>query len=234
MDRKKRIELRYLEEARRASPLFPEGAPVPNEPLDFLFDGGRVGVELTELCREDERHEGARLGYVAPKARRIFEQRGGKPVSVSPVFSHDADKMDVDELAENLAGFVYDHRDANQNFEWHQYALPKGFINIGVFPTLEFEPAGSWRYFRAFNTRRATRELIATRIAEKNQRVGDYRTAAREVWLLLVNDLFLGPGEVAVYEDDLKDWSFDFSFDKVLLFRRQPGGTGEVIQLRRQ
>ena len=65
-------------------------------------------------------------------------------------------------------------------------------------------------------------------------RVVDYRTVAREVWLLLVNDLFLGPGEVSVYEDDLKDWTFDFSFDKVLVFRRQPGGSGEVIELRRQ
>jgi len=37
-----------------------------------------------------------------------------------------------------------------------------------------------------------------------------------------VNDLFLGPGEVSVYEDDLKDWTFDFSFDKVLGFRRHP------------
>ena len=49
-----------------------------------------------------------------------------------------------------------------------------------------------------------------------------------------VNDLFLGPGEVSVYEDDLKDWTFDFSFDKVLGFRRQPGGSAEVIELRRQ
>lgn len=49
-----------------------------------------------------------------------------------------------------------------------------------------------------------------------------------------VNDLFLGPGEVSVYEDDLKDWTFDFSFDKVLGFRRQPGGSAEVIELRQQ
>jgi len=46
MDRKKRIELQYLEEARRASSQFPEGEPVPNDPLDFLFDGGRVGRRL--------------------------------------------------------------------------------------------------------------------------------------------------------------------------------------------
>ena len=64
--------------------------------------------------------------------------------------------------------------------------------------------------------------------------VSEVEWVAREVWLLLVNDLFLGPGEVSVYEDDLKDWTFDFSFDKVLGFRRQPGGSAEVIELRRQ
>jgi len=52
--------------------------------------------------------------------------------------------------------------------------------------------------------------------------VSEVEWVAREVWLLLVNDLVLGPGEVSVYEDDLKDWTFDFSFDKVLGFRRHP------------
>jgi hypothetical protein len=233
-NRKKRIELHYLEEARRASSLFPKGEPVPNDPLDFLFDGGRVGVEITELCREAERHEGARLGYVAPKAKRPYEKRGGHPVNVSPVFSLDVNETDVDELAQNLADFVYDHRDADQSIEWDKYDLPTGYIHIGVFPPFEFEPEGNWRYFRGFDTTKATRDLLAARIAEKDPRVVDYRTVAREVWLLLVNELFLSPGEVSVCEDDLKDWTFDFFFDKVLVFRRQPGGSGEVIELRRQ
>ena len=38
---------------------------------------------------------------------------------------------------------------------------------------------------------------------EKNARVGSYRQSASEVWLLIVNDLFLGPGEVCVHLDEL-------------------------------
>jgi hypothetical protein len=150
------------------------------------------------------------------------------------VFSLDVDDMEVDELATNLADFVYEHRGANQSFEWDKHALPKGYIHIGVFPPFDFEPGGTWRYFRGSDTTLATREQLAIRIAEKNTRMADYRAVAREVWLLIVNDLFLGPGEVFVRDDDLAEWTFDFAFDKVFLFRRQPGGSGDVIQLRRQ
>jgi hypothetical protein len=53
------------------------------------------------------------------------------------------------------------------------------------------------------------------------------------VWLLIVNDQFLGPGELYVRPDHLEQWKFQFDFDKVLLFSREPGGTGEVIEIRR-
>src|SRR5436190_23283077 len=99
---KKEIERIYLDEARKASVIFPDGEPTPHEPLDFLFhsEAGTLGIEITELCEEEPRHEAARLGYVAPKAQRLYGKRpGAMPVSVSPVFSLDADKMHVDELA---------------------------------------------------------------------------------------------------------------------------------------
>lgn len=148
--------------------MFPSGHPVPHEPLDFLFDreNGTLGIELTELCREDERREAARLGYVAPKAKRLYSARpGSKPVNVSPVFSPDADEMPVDELAQGLAEFVYSHQDANANLEWYENRdMPKGYTQIGVFPPFDFEPEGDWRYFRAFSVHRAPRQLIEARI----------------------------------------------------------------------
>src|SRR5215468_1376110 len=102
MKDKKRIERHYLDEARRASSIFPIGDPVPNEPLDFLFrrPGGDLGIEITELCREGERGEGARLGYVAPKAKLLYAQKpNAVPVNVSPVFSQDAVGMKPNDLA---------------------------------------------------------------------------------------------------------------------------------------
>jgi hypothetical protein len=233
MNDKKRIERIYLNEARAACALFPADEPDPHDPLDFLF--GKLGVEITELCHEDARKEGARLGYVVPKAKKLYEKHpDAKPVSVSPGLSHDADTIHVDELAKGLADFVYNHRDADENFDWYRCEdMPKGFSGIGVFPPFEFEPQGRWLHFRSFSTTRAPKESIDTRIAEKNAKLTDYRKIASEVWLLIVNDLFLGPGEVTVRLEDLTRWTFDFDFDKVLFFERQPGGTGTVIELLR-
>jgi hypothetical protein len=77
------------------------------------------------------------------------------------------------------------------------------------------------------------RELLESCIAEKNLRLPDYRLAAGEVWLLIVNDQFSGAGEVYARPDHLAQWRFTFDFEKVLLFSREPGGTGEVIELQR-
>ena len=237
MSDKKRIERIYLCEARGASSLFQAGEPVPHEPLDFLFPmaSGTLGIEVTELCHEDARKEGARLGYVVPKAKKLYDKRpDARSVNVSPVLSHEAGTMHVDDLAKELADFVYDHRDADETFRWDWCEnIPKGFSQIGVFPPWDIEPDGQWRHFRAFSTTLAPKEALDARIAEKNARLSDYRNVASEVWLVIVNDLFLGPGEVCVDLASLAQWTFDVDFDKVLFFERQPGGTGKVIELRR-
>jgi hypothetical protein len=242
VDNQKRVEQIYFNEARHASDIFPKDVMVQWKPFpDFRSETRGFGIEMTELCRPNERAEGARLSYISPKAKAIYRRLpGAKPVSVSPVLSHEADQMHVNELATSLATFVHSHQDANANLSWHEHRdMPKGFSQIGVFPR-DLEPEGKWRHFRAFNVGSVTKELIDSRIAEKNKRIADYRAElARhhagppEAWLLIVNDLFLGPGEVSVRLEGLARWTFDFAFDKVLLFERQPGGSGKVIELRR-
>lgn len=145
------------------------------------------------------------------------------------MFSHDLERMKVSLLAKALAEFVYLHRDERANFEWPD--VPEGFSSIGVFPALDGH--GRWLYFRVGDTVAAPKELLESRIAEKNARLTEYREAASEVWLLILNNLFLGPGEVCLRDEDLAQWSFRSDFDKVLVFERQPGGSGRVIELRR-
>lgn len=167
MDRKKRIEMRYLEEARRASSIFPRAALIPHERPDFLVPGARgtIGIEITELCRQQPRAESARLGKVPEQARARYGRRpGAKPVDVSPAFSHHAEHLSVDELADALADFVYARRNSNAGFT---HNLPEGHCHIGVFGPLEPASLGRWRYFRAFDTVLAPKELIKSRIAEK-------------------------------------------------------------------
>ncbi len=231
--RKKRIELHYLEEARSASLIFPQGAVIPHERPDFLLPNARgtIGIEMTELCREEPRAENGRLRKVPERARARYSRHlGAKPVDVSPAFSRRADHLSVDQLADTLADFAYANRHSNAGFTRN---LPEGYCHIGVFDPLEPASQGRWRYFRAFDTVLAPKELIESRIAEKNRRVCAYRAAAPEAWLLIVNDQFLGPGEVYARPEDLMRWTFAFDFDKVLLVSREPGGRVDVIQLLR-
>ena len=94
-------------------------------------------------------------------------------------------------------------------------------------------PTGSGFTSAGSRTEFVGAELIQAYIAAKNERLGDYRKTASKVWLLIVNDLFLGAGEVCVHREKIAHCTFDFDFDKVLFFERQPGGSGKVVELRR-
>jgi hypothetical protein len=62
----------------------------------------------------------------------------------------------------------------------------------------------------------ACNELLKSRIAEKNQRLRHYRFSTPEVWLLIVNNHFFGPGEVRARPEDIKAWRFVFDFEKAV------------------
>src|SRR3954471_11398924 len=132
--RQKELELHYFNEARAASSVFPTSEPIEDDPLDFVFERESIGVEMSELCRQDERAEGARLGYVAARVKKFYRSLpDAQPVSVSPVFSRDAHGLSVSVLAKSLANFVHEHRNADRNFSWKE-GLPEGYLNIGVCP----------------------------------------------------------------------------------------------------
>jgi hypothetical protein len=229
LDRKKRIEAHYLEEALRASSIFPGGRADPHEKPDFLLfaDTGKIGIEVTELCREAPRAEAGRLSNVPDKAKKLYDRLPlAQAVDVSIAFWR-AENVVFKGLTKSLADFVYENR-ANKGAGFERN-LPQGYCHIGIHEPLS--AGGRWHGVRAFDTIVAPKELLEARIAEKNGRVPDYKLAAPEVCLLIVNDQFLGPGEVYARPDHLAQWKFPFDFDKVLLFSREPGGTGEVIEI---
>ncbi len=232
---KKRIETVYLEEARRASALFPSGVAVPHERPDFLIqvDARTIGIEVTELCREGPRAEGGKLSKVASQAKERYNRLAvGHPVEVSAAFSPNIEQIGFNRLVNGLVNFVTAHRTEMGCFDWHDTELPEGYSYIAIHSGRE--QLGQWRTFKAFDTTLAPKELIEARIAEKLSRLPEYRKAASENWLLIVNDRFLGAGEVYVRSDHLAQWKFAFEFEKVLVFLREPGGGGEVIEVRRE
>jgi hypothetical protein len=234
LSRKKQIETNYIEEARRASSIFPIGELVPHEKPDFLLhtDSGTIGIDVTELSREEPRAEAGRLMKVPGKAHVIYNGLANvEPVGVFVIFSKQAENVRFDALTTSLAEFVYAHRSSAGHFYKKDYKdLPEGYFYIGIEA---WTPTARWHSGRSSDTTRASRGQLESLIAKKNQRVRAYRLSAPSVWLLIVNDLFLGPGEVYARPDDLAKWKFTFDFDKVLLFSRQPGGGGDVIEIQR-
>jgi hypothetical protein len=231
---KKRTESVYLEEARRASSIFPTGDLLPYERPDFLLrcDERTIGIEVTELCREGPRAEGGKLAKVAEKAKERYNQLAANdPAEVSAAFAPNIENLGLNVLVSGLVDFVLANREDMGCFNWNDCELPEGYSYIGIHEARE--PKGQWRTFKAFDTTLAPKELIGSRIAEKLLKLPEYRKAARENWLLIVNDRFLGAGEVYARADHVAQWKFAFDFDKVLLFLREPGGTGEVIEVQR-
>jgi hypothetical protein len=217
-DRKKRIEKHYAEEARRASPILPSGELVPYENPDFLLrlDNGTLGIEVTELCREEPRAEAGRLAKIHEKAKALYGRLpDSEPINVSLVFSRRAADVAFKQLANSLVEFVYERR-KNRGI-CPAKDLPEGYCHIGIHaPVEQIDPTGHWYCARAFDTAIAPKELVEFRIAEKNARLADYRLAAAEVWLLIINDQFLGAGQVCVRPDHLAGWKFSFDFENDL------------------
>jgi hypothetical protein len=235
VDRKKLIEKLYVEEARHASSIFPTGDLIPHENPDFLLLKGSetYGIEVTELCRERPRTEAATLSRVPKKAKALYDaMTSTEPIDVSLAFSQSATHLDPNQLTRSLVDFVYARRDSRGICAARD--LPDGYCHIGIHePHLQIDSAGRWHGSRAFDVEIASKQLIEGCVAKKNARLGTYRKAATAVWLLVVNDQFLGPGEVYVRPNDLDDWEFSFEFEKVLVFAREPGGGGRVFELHR-
>jgi len=230
-ERKKRIEKRYMEEARRACSVFPKGELVPHEKPDFLLKtaSGTIGIEVTTLCREGPRRTSRRLEKVLERAKGSYTRFGAEPVDVSVAFAPQAENADHRKLTKSLVDFVHAHRKSRGSF---RRDLPEGLCHIGIHTPRE--PTGRWYSGRGFVTAVASKELLESRVAEKNKSVPEYRRSASDVWLLIINDQFLGPGEVQVRSEDLAEWEFSFDFGKVLLFSREPDSNGEVFELRRR
>jgi hypothetical protein len=155
-------------------------------------------------------------------------------VDVSAVFSVQAKSARFNDLTTSLAEFVYRNRKNRGSSVTRTRDLPNGYCYVAIHEPLRRKyPTGHWHAMRAFDVVLAPKELLESRIEEKNQRLPEYRLSTPRMWLLIVNDRFLGPGEVYARPEHLAEWKFAFDFEKVLLFSREPSGGGEVIELRR-
>lgn len=120
-NRKKEIEQRYIQEARRASSIFPKGELTAHEKPDFLLRteaGATIGIEVTELCREEHRALAGRLKKIPDKAKEEYSRlTNAQPVDVSIAFWRE-EKASVNNLTTSLVKFVHAHQnDKGTNFK---------------------------------------------------------------------------------------------------------------------
>lgn len=209
-----------------------------HERPDFLLispGGPTIGVEVTELCRPEERAQRARLTHALSRAQQLYQARpGARTLSVAAALADSAESISVQELARSLADFVAVNHGSPGHYTRQRgqplsAVLPDGVLSVAIHNT---GGRSHWQGMVGFRSTLAERELVERRIQSKNAQVPDYKKLADQVILLIVNDQSIGAGEVAVDEVKVAGWRFSTAFDRVLVFARNIGGGGQVFELR--
>jgi len=163
---KKTIERQYLEQAVAICPIFPEGKIISYERPDFLLETleRALGMEVTVLCREEERAQRGNLSKVADKAKTMYhEMPGARALHVSAAFAVRAKEMKFPDLAASLADFVHrNHHNIGSSFKRN---LPDGYCHIGIFdPGKGMPSTGRWQIAAGYFVSAANKELLGHRI----------------------------------------------------------------------
>ena len=122
----------------------------------LLADRRTIGIEVTELCREQARAEGGRASKVAATARERFARLPEAiPLDVSASFAPKIERIGFNRLVNGLVDFV---RERMGCFNWNACELPEGYCYVGIHNARD--DSGQWRTFKAFDTTLAPKELI--------------------------------------------------------------------------
>jgi hypothetical protein len=234
---KKRIEKWFLEAARNASAIIPAGDISESEKPDFTLASadGLIGIEVTELLREG--HEGpfkpvAEEDFhkkVVRLAEEYYRQSGARAVKVSVFFTNDWKiTRRAEDVARSLFEFVesQNQRATSPVTFSRRHALPEGFDRITIGP-----PDGSWSCGELGGALLRYEHLAAS-IRDKENLLPTYRDNLRNarIWLLIYISVTVARS-LAVPTEDLRRWTFESSFDKILLFSSVDNRVFEIAEM---
>jgi hypothetical protein len=225
-----------IEQARRASAVFPPGKLKPWERPDWLISSASLGIEVTELPAPTvASFSGPQLRdfywRVVRAAERRYRELLGPPADVQVSFKNEwHSRRDPVSVAEAVACFVrsnypLDGRvvilDPSNTETW-----PDDLLSVRIIPQV-----GDWTVSAGNEIPLLSYHHLAGRIAEKNGRVKEYRRRLPPGWRLwlLVATMFDVLSTVSVPHEVIH-WQFDFGFDKVWLYDWMQG----VIELQRK
>jgi hypothetical protein len=221
---RKTIETRALTAARNAGVPIPTGE-IPSEKPDFRFNGGELGVEVSELLRPASSNHGimpvAEESYhqeiLEMAQREYYADPHAKPAKIILYFANArGEKRDKRKMARNLAEFVRTNigrANPIANFEAGQ--LPEGFGSMSV--AAEY---GNWWTGEGGNIILSDiREGLGSIISLKNKLVPAYRknlSPDAQIWLLLYSTVAVSRGMPIPH--GVEEWRFSSGFDRIFWF----------------
>jgi hypothetical protein len=192
-EEKKIIETRALIAARKAGVPIPLGE-TPSEEPDFLFDEGKLGIEVSELMLAASSNFGiapvAEAAFnlqVAQMAQELYYRSpDATPVKVSLYFPGSrGEKRDKFAMAKTLAEFVRRNVPTDKRFvTFSPRRSPEQFGSI----VISLEPEEWWCAEGATVTLSDIPTALSSRIESKNRNVTKYRgnlAPKAGLWLLL-------------------------------------------------
>jgi hypothetical protein len=224
----KEIERNVILWARQKSTLIPSGDLQEFEKPDWLIPTASLAIEVSMLL--PRKPEGALFSpqqvstfqeHVVAEAERIYRESGGpQPIDVLVFFNNDwTRKRDPKLMARVLAECVWTKYPTDGRIVQLDDTTPDGFslVRIACFD-------GGWHTSASNSIELVTHERLSASIANKDQRVPEYRKRVPpgwQIWLLLATSPSVlwsvsTPREVGT-------WRFTHGFDRVLLHSWEHG-----------
>lgn len=224
----KEIERRVIEWARQKSTLIPSGELQEFERPDWLIPTAQLAIEVSLLL--PRKPEGALFSppqlskfqeQVVAEAEQIYRESGGPgPIDVLVCFKNDwTRKRDPKFMARALAEYVRNNYPKDGKTIQLDEAVPDGIFlaRIACFD-------GGWNTSAINSIEIVTHERLSASIADKNQRVPEYRKRMQPGWQLW---LLLGTSPSVLWSvstpREVITWRFTHGFDLLLLHTWEHG-----------
>lgn len=218
--KRKLAEVLIVEQFLRAAHV-EASAVKESESPDFITEicGRRIGIEVTELFRDDRPPANESLGSrVIRQAQSLYEASGStRPAHVTFRFDLELCTVRRDETAVALARFV----ETLHLQEWESANLlgreiggvPRG-IRLQRAVGLPFGHRNNWNFTRSAWVAPLTATQLQPIVDQKADKLRKYREKASENWLVIV----AAPSQFLEVRDDFDPKSISSPFERTFFF----------------
>jgi hypothetical protein len=194
----------------------------PDNP-DFCgsYDGGVLGIEITELYSDEKiygksllEHEVAK-GRIVNKACKKWRELGLPPLDVHVIFAGDIPNKKESDLTESLFKIVRDNcpKLGEQVSLSIDSDLPEGFGAVLIYNRQGLKKH-VWNYGEACDVETDFPEQLQIRINEKAKKLPEYLKSCNKCWLIIAA-LGFGPSSSYEFDEEMEKICYRSPFEKV-------------------